>query len=90
MIAALFAFGLGLVASQTRAADAAVSDSRRRKCSTRLASYEEALSRLSTVRGPDKLDQIQEYRALCLLALGPRDRRRARARAARPRKPLTC
>ncbi len=34
------------------------------------ASYEEALSRLSTVRGPEELDQIEEYRALCLLALG--------------------
>ena len=70
MIAALFAFGLGLVASQTRAADAAVSDLAAAKVLYAAASYEEALSRLSTVRGPEELDQIEEYRALCLLALG--------------------
>ena len=70
MIAALFVFGLGLVASQTRPADAAVSDLAAAKVLYAAASYEEALSRLSTVRGPEELDQIEEYRALCLLALG--------------------
>ena len=70
MIAALFAFGIGLVASQTRPADAAASDLAAAKALYASASYEEALSRLSTVRGPEELDQIEEYRALCLLALG--------------------
>lgn len=70
MIAALFVFGVGLLASQTRASDAAVSDLASAKALYASASYEEALSRLSTVRGPDELDQIEEYRALCLLALG--------------------
>lgn len=73
MIAALFVFGLGLVASQTRPADAAVSDLAAAKVLYAAASYEEALSRLSTVRGPEELDQIEEYRALCLLALGRTD-----------------
>jgi TonB family protein len=70
MIFALFAFSLGLVASQTRASDAAVSDLASAKALYASASYEEALSRLSTVRGPEELDQTEEYRALCLLALG--------------------
>jgi TonB family protein len=70
MIAALFLFGAGLVSGQARASDAAVSDLAAAKALYASASYEEALSRLSTVRGPDELDQIEEYRALCLLALG--------------------
>ena len=70
MIAALFAFGIGLVASQTSPADAAASDLAAAKALYASASYEEALSRLSTVRRPEELDQIEEYRALCLLALG--------------------
>lgn len=70
MIAALFAFGVGLVAGQARASDAAVSDLAAAKALYASASYEEALSRLSIARGPEELDQIEEYRALCLLALG--------------------
>ncbi|HKW01665.1 MAG TPA: energy transducer TonB [Vicinamibacterales bacterium] len=70
MIAALFLVGVGLVPGQARPADAAVGDLAAAKALYASASYEEALSRLSTVRGPDELDQIEEYRALCLLALG--------------------
>jgi TonB family protein len=70
MIVALFLFGVGLVSSQARPSDAAVSDLAAAKALYASASYEEALSRLSTVRGSDQLDQIEEYRALCLLALG--------------------
>ena len=34
------------------------------------ASYEEALAQLNAIRATDNLEQIEQYRALCLLALG--------------------
>lgn len=34
------------------------------------ASYEEALQQLSAIKGGDDTDQVDQYRALCLLALG--------------------
>ncbi|HUL73185.1 MAG TPA: hypothetical protein VLT86_08785 [Vicinamibacterales bacterium] len=61
---------LALLLGQARAADVAPSDLAAAKALYASASYEEALSRLSTVRNPDDADQVEQYRALCLLALG--------------------
>jgi len=54
---------------QARAADVAPSDLAAAKALYASASYEDALSRLSTVRNPEDIDQVEQYRALCLLAL---------------------
>jgi TonB family protein len=70
MIVGLFAVGVGLLLGQARASDVAPSDLAAAKALYASASYEEALSRLSTAPGPEDLDQIEQYRALCLLALG--------------------
>jgi TonB family protein len=59
-----------VILGQARAADVAPSDLAAAKALYASASYEEALSRLSTVRNPDDVDQVEQYRALCLLALG--------------------
>ena len=70
MISGVVAFGLALLVGQVRASDVAPSDLAAAKTLYASASYEEALARLSTVHGADELDQIEQYRALCLLALG--------------------
>jgi len=42
------------------------------------ASYEEALARLSQVDDVDQINEVEQYRALCLLALGrPNDAQRS-------------
>ncbi len=69
MIAVFVVVALALL-GQVRASDVAPSDLAAAKALYASASYEEALSRLSTSRGPEDLEQIEEYRALCLLALG--------------------
>ena len=61
---------LTLLLGQARAADVAPSDLSAAKALYASASYEEALSRLSTVRNPEDVEQVEQYRALCLLALG--------------------
>lgn len=70
MIPAFPAFIFGVFIGQARAADAAPSDLTAAKALYASASYEEALTRLSTVRSPEDEDQVEEYRALCYLALG--------------------
>ncbi len=70
MIALSIVLALSQIFGQARASGAAPSDLAAAKALYASASYEEALARLSTIGSEDDEVQIEQYRALCLLALG--------------------
>jgi tetratricopeptide (TPR) repeat protein len=64
-------FGLWALVEQTSASSTTVSDDlAAAKTLYASAAYEEALARLSTVNAGRNADEVDQYRALCLLALG--------------------
>ena len=70
MIVASVVFALWAIGAQARGASTPVDDLATAKSLYASGTYEEALTRLAAVRTGGMADEADEYRALCLLALG--------------------
>jgi TonB family protein len=73
---AAFLFALAVTVAQAQAPGAPAADLSTAKTLYTSAAYEEALTHLSSIKDPALAEQVQQYRALCLLALGRADEAR--------------